>query len=43
MLLALFVSVFPSSVFSAPPDRWDITIQSSAPHNLDIWRGESLD
>jgi hypothetical protein len=44
ILLALFVSVLPCSVcFSGPPERWDIQIQASAPHNLDIWRGESLD
>jgi hypothetical protein len=43
MLAAILAGLSLSCAHAAPPDRWDVVIQSSAPHNLDIWRGESLD
>ena len=41
-LAAVLCALSLSCVRAGTPDRWDITIQSSAPHNLDIWRGESI-
>jgi peptidoglycan/xylan/chitin deacetylase (PgdA/CDA1 family) len=41
--LILLLALATSCLHAGPPERWDVTIQQPAPHNLDIYRGETLD
>jgi hypothetical protein len=43
VLVALFLSVLPSAVFAGPPERWDFQIQRPSTHDIDIWRGETIE